>query len=211
MGIFIDYHRRSIRMKGFDCSASNLFFITICTIDREPLFGKIEDGKMILSEYGEIVKRTWNEIPLHYSNIALDEFIVMPDHVHGIIRICDISNREHYSTVTDLADSRLVAVKCVGAGFKPAPTHLTVPSNLTVPTDPSAIEQIPTPLKIKRHPLSEIIRALKTFSARRINELRNWQSYPVWQRNYYEHVIRTENELNEIRKYIRDNPKKWPR
>ena len=102
----------------------------------------------------------------HYQNIKLDKFIVMPNHIHGIIILMDMDD--------------------VGAGLKPAPTDLT-----------------------KYYPLSEIIRAFKTFSARHVNELRKTPGIPVWQRNYHEHIVRNENELNRIREYIMNNPLRW--
>ena len=116
---------------------------------------------MRLSPFGEIVASVWKEIPLHYPEVNNEIFIVMPNHVHGIISILD-SGR---------------------AGSKPAPTSA--------------------------RPLSELVRAFKTYSARRINELRNSQGTPVWQRNYHEHVIRGESEYQQIGEYILFNPARW--
>jgi REP element-mobilizing transposase RayT len=196
MSIFIDHHRRSIRMPGFDYSAPNIFFITICTIDREPLFGEIELGKMILSEYGEIVKRTWDEIPTHYSNVDLDEFIVMPDHVHGIIRIVDelyIYRRNDWGMII-----------CRGTACR-APTnndHTDVPLNAC---HQSQFEQFSQPTT---NSIPTIIRSFKSAVTNRIHSI---QQFPrsVWQRNYFERVIHSEDELFATRTYIRDNPKKW--
>ncbi len=156
--------RKSIRLKGWDYSEPGAYFVAICTHNRQPLFGKVVDGEMVLNEYGEIVREAWFDLPNHYAHVELDAFVVMPNHIHAIIVL--------------IADP-------VGAGFKPAPTALT------------------------RHPLSEIVRALKTFSARRINERRGTPGERVWQRNYYEHIIRTERALNAIRRYIAKNPLRW--
>ena len=120
---------------------------------------------MRLSQFGSIVEDCWNDLINHYPHVALDEFVVMPNHVHGVIRLND--------------DGR--------AGLKPAPT-----------------DDGP-----RRHGLSKIVRAFKTFSARRINELRGTAGTPVWQRNYYERVVRNERELNAIREYTRANPLNW--
>jgi putative transposase len=111
------------------------------------------------------VHNTWNDLPNHIANIALDEFIIMPNHVHGIIRIKD------------------------GAGLEPAPTTHNISIKITA--------------------LPEIVRQFKTFSAKRINIVRQSPGIPVWQRNYYEHIIRDEQSLYRIRKYIRNNPVKW--
>ena len=119
-----------------------------------------------LNEIGETVKQCWDDLPNHYANCKLDEFVIMLDHVHGIVII----------------DNEIG----VEAGLKPASTN-----------DHS-----------KRHGLFEIIRGFKTFSSRRINKIQN-SFYFQWQRDYYEHIIRNENELNRIRKYIINNPLKW--
>ncbi len=152
--------RKSIRLQEYDYSQPGVYFVTICTQNRECLFGNIGDEKMILNEYGRIVLSCWNDLPNHYSHVRLDAFQIMPNHGHGIIFI-------------------------VGAGLKPAPT--------------------PT----KRHGLPEIVRAFKTFSARRINESRRTPGESIWQRNYYDRIIRDEDELNRIREYIIYNPLKW--
>jgi putative transposase len=159
------HHRRSIRLKDYDYSQAGAYFITICTQNRECLFGEIINGKMILNGYGEMVLKCWSDLPNHYYNLILDSFVLMPNHLHGIM----------YIPVN------------VGAGLKPAPTRASK----------------------KTHGLPEFVRALKTFSARRINEIRNTPGISVWQRNYYERVIRDESELNKIREYIINNPLNW--
>ena len=140
--------------------------MTVCTHNREYLFGNVVNDEMTLSEYGNIVENVWYNLTGHYQNIKLDKFMVMPNHIHGIIILIDADD--------------------VGAGFKPAPTDLT-----------------------KYYPLSEIVRAFKTFSSRHVNELRITPGIPVWQRNYHEHIVRNENELNRIREYIINNPLRW--
>jgi len=120
---------------------------------------------MRLSHFGVIVERCWEDLVNHYPDVALDEFVVMPNHVRGVIWLRDAGR----------------------AGLKPAPTSEGG----------------------RRHGLPEIVRALKTFSARKINELRGTPGGPVWQRNYYERVVRSERELNAIREYIRANQLNW--
>ncbi|MDR0865363.1 MAG: hypothetical protein LBO74_10605 [Candidatus Symbiothrix sp.] len=166
------HHRRSIRLHKYDYSREGLYFITICTLNRECLFGKIVDGKMILNEYGEIVEMVWWNLLNHYSNVELLEFVVMPNHIHGIIAITGV--------VTVGAD--VVRADVVRAGFKPAPTG---------------------------HGLSEIVRAFKTFSARKINEMRELAGISVWQRNYYENIIRNDKSYQTIAEYIINNPANW--
>ena len=162
--------RRSIRLPNYDYAQAGEYFVTICTYNRECLFGEILGSEISLTLAGQVVLECWNNLAKHYPHVETDEFVVMPNHVHGIIVLIEQQSMNH---ITD----------DVGAGLKPAPT--------------------------KRHPLPEIIRAFKTFSSRRINEHRSSQGSPVWQRNYYERVIRDDRELDAIRQYIVENPAKW--
>ena len=124
---------------------------------------------MNLNTYGEIVQSCWKDIPLHYPEVENDVFMVMPNHVHGIISIHEVN------------PDRLGQVG--RSGSKPDPTS--------------------------RRPLSEIVRGFKTYSSRKINERRQSQGTPVWQRSYYEHIIRGEKEYSQIGEYIIYNPSKW--
>jgi putative transposase len=154
------HRRRSIRLKGYDYSQAGAYFVTMVTRERTCLFGEIVNGQTRLNDAGRVVQRVWNDLPNCYPRVECDAFVVMPNHIHGI----------------------LVLGATVGAGFKPAPT---------------------------RHGLFEIIRGFKTFSARRINEMRDASGTPMWQRNYYEHVVRDEDELTRIREYVLSNPLQW--
>ena len=160
------HHRRSIRLKGYDYSKAGWYFITLCSKNRERLFGNVDNGEMVINEYGKIIRYSWFDLRNHNNHIRLDAFMIMPNHVHGIIQIIDVND--------------------VRAGSEPALTK-----------------------KHKQHSLSEIIRQFKTFSARRINKKRNMTGIPVWQRNYYEHIIRDDEELNRIRLYIKYNTLNW--
>jgi REP element-mobilizing transposase RayT len=155
------HHRRSIRLRDYDYSQPGGYFVTVTTYQRTSLFGDIKEQMMLLNRSGTIVQSCWENIAEHYASIDLDAFVIMPNHIHGII----------------------IIKNSVGAGFKPAPTQ--------------------------RYPLSEFIRAFKTFSARHINKIRATPGIPVWQRNYYEHVIRNERELGSIREYIENNVITW--
>ena len=146
------HHRRSIRLPGYDYSQEGAYFVTICIWQRQCLLGDIEERNMILNRYGQVVDFNWLNLTKVYPNIELDSFVIMPNHIHGIIVI---KNRH------------------------------------------------------KSHGLSEIVRGLKTFSARRINKLRAVSGIPVWQRGYYEHIIRNETTFSNIQEYIINNPYKW--
>lgn len=163
--------RKVLRLAGYNYAKPGAYFITICTHGQKSFFGMIEDRTMNLNDYGRIVEKCWFNLPDHYPNIQLGEWIIMPNHIHGIIEI-----------VTVGAGSQTLPI--VGAGLKPAPTK-------------------------KHHGIPEIVRAFKTFSSRRINELRNTPGTPVWQRNYFEHIIRNKKSMQQISNYIRNNPLHW--
>jgi putative transposase len=177
------HRRRSIRLTGYDYSQTGAYFVTICTQNRECLFGDIVDGEMGLNDAGCIVKQCWDNIPAHFSHVELDEFIVMPNHVHGIIVI-------------------------VGAQFI-APCGTITPSNHNATNNDKnhgamkqgAINRAPT--------IGEIVRVFKARCTHAINQTHNTPGHPVWQRNYYEHIIRDDEEINRIREYIIENPAKW--
>lgn len=174
--------RRSLRLKGYDYSRAGAYFVTVCTTDRGPLFGEIVDDALVENPYAKIVRRCWDALPNHYPHVTLDAFVIMPNHVHGIV------------VLNDVPDGTVGANRMVGSGFKPAPTGLG-----------NAVETGAPP----RHGLPEIARALKTYSARGINALRGTPGTAVWQRSYYEHVIRNEHALRRIREYIVSNPRNW--
>ena len=235
------FHRRSIRLKGYDYSRPGIYFFTICVNPRESLFGAFSDGIVLLSPYGEIVKSTWFDLPNHNLNITLDTFVIIPDHFHGIIIINETSAvGEQGGHDTDNGDAGddvgpgseqnvgAGSGQNVGAGSEPAPTFSTNdPSGTFSTNDPAGtfctndrtdpictnnpashiapFRRAPVP---KQQPLSEIIRQFKTFSARRINEMRKTPGVSVWQRNYYESIIRGKDNLDKVRKYILANPQR---
>lgn len=187
------HHRRSIRLRGYDYAQPGAYFVTICVQDRRCVLGDVLNGEMVLADAGRIVQACWDDLPNHYPHVQLDTFVIMPNHVHGIIV---------------LVEDHVV----VGAGLRPAPTEPapTEPAPAKpAPTKPTPTEPAPTKPPPKRHGLPEIVRAFKSFSARRINEMHDDASKPFWQRGFYEHIVRNERELDTIRQYILDNPLKW--
>ncbi len=173
------HNRRSIRLKGYDYSRQGAYFVTICTQNRECLFGNIQQNKMILNHAGEMVLETWNELSIKCPSIVIDESIIMPNHVHVIICIVGAP------LVGALPwDARQGGQK-TRAGTRPAPTVL-----------------------------GNVVGIFKSISTHQyaINvNANNWPPFPgkLWLRNYYEHIIRTENEINRIRHYITNNPLQW--
>jgi len=160
--------RRPLRLQQYDYSQAGAYFLTICVHNRKHLFGNIENGQIHLNDAGCVVKRCWIEIPRHFSFIELDKFVVMPNHMHGIIIIPDIRK---------------------GTACR-APT----------------LEKFGNPVPGS---LPTIIRSFKSAVTRTINIIRDTPGIPLWQRNYYEHVMRDEDALNRTREYIMHNPLRW--
>jgi putative transposase len=154
------HHRRSIRLKGYDYSEAGAYFVTICTYNRECLFGDIVDGEMRLNDAGAMVRDVWHTIPEHFPHADIDEFVVMPNHVHGIIVI-------------------------VGAQFI-APFDCDAINNNKKQgaMKQGAMNRAPTTV-------GEIVRAFKARCTHAINQIHNTPGRPIWQRNYYEHIIRS--------------------
>jgi putative transposase len=180
------HHRRSIRLKGYDYSQAGAYFVTLCAWNKEYLFGEIVDGKMLLNEYGEIVIKCWEAIPSHFVNVGCDEFVVMPNHVHGIITITNVGAQFIAPSYVDCHTSRYSAIN---------------QNNKKNVINQGAINRAPT--------VGGIMRSFKARCTCMINQIRNTPGTPVWQRNYYEHIIRDDRELQAIREYIRYNPIKW--
>ena len=181
------YHRRSIRLKGYDYASPGAYLVTICAADRKCLFGEIVADAMRLNAYGDVVAACWNDIPIHFANVQLDAFVMMPNHMHGILIIQDEGATDRSGTAC--------AVSRFGRGRAPT-TH--------VPGSTSQRFGVPT-----AQSLPTIVRSFKAAVTKRIREMAQRPDLEIWQRNYHEHVIRSEDSLNEIRRYIQENPLRW--
>ncbi|KAF0219731.1 MAG: hypothetical protein FD174_1744 [Geobacteraceae bacterium] len=176
------HRRRSIRLKGYDYSIAGAYFVTIrvhvgAGLPRpECLFGEIVEESVRLNPAGDIVQAVWEGLPEHYPHVVLDAFVIMPNHVHGIVAI-------------------------VGAG-SPRPIS---PDNQNQGGETQGGETPP----LRKPTLGQIVGYFKYQTTKQINQMRDNPGVPVWQRNYYERVIRNENELTGIREYIQCNPKRW--
>ena len=142
--------RKPMRLEHHDYTTPGAYFVTACTIGRRCLFGEVVEGAMLPNDFGREVEAAWKDLPRYIGKLALDQFVVMPNHVHGILVLDD------------------------GAP-----------------------------------PLSEVMRAFKTFSAHRVNLQRGSQGASLWQRGFYDHVVRNEADLARIREYIENNPAQW--
>jgi putative transposase len=188
------HHRRSIRLKGYDYGQSGLYFITILAWQRQHIFGTIQSGKMQLSPFGEIASVEWLRTPQLRPNIELAEFVIMPNHVHGVIAIAKSLPQTQQSSESE---------QCKG----------TLQRALTLVESDRKLEQSTPTIEAFGKPTSNtipsIIRGYKSAVTKQINILRNCPQCPVWHRNYYEHVIRSEADYLRIAAYILDNPRRW--
>jgi putative transposase len=268
------HRRRSMRLKGYDYSQAGAYFVTICTQGRACLFGEVVDGEMRLNDAGRMVVAEWERLPALFPNVVLDAFVVMPNHIHGIVILTDpaddatdgataigatIGGATTGRAATGGATTRVAPTTAgddatpvgaglvpalstmarddaipVGAGLVPAPSTPaqsvpapSVPAPSTpatpapapstpatpapappVPAPPTPAPSVPAPTlgdvigAFKSRVTVEYIRGVKTFG---------WTPFDrrLWQRNYYEHIIRNEEALNRIRRYIVENPIRW--
>jgi len=170
------HHRRSIRLTGYDYSQCGYYFITVCTQRRQCLFGEIEKGRMILNDAGKMIGRWWNELKNKYANIEIDEYVIMPNHCHGIINI----------------------VGMVGADPCVCPEGKG--------------EHTGSPLRGR--PIYKMVQWFKTMTTNeyiRNVKQNHWGPFEgkLWQRNYYEQIVRDEISLQRMREYVVNNPYQW--
>ena len=294
------HHRRSIRLKGHDYTSPGAYFITICTHQRQCLFGEIIDGEMQLNEFGKWVDACWKRLPTHFPHLQLDRFVVMPNHIHGILTLTpnlsehppshgrgaafgkpslqlspisrpnatpgsESPKRSHStdsvcpnatpgsespkrSHSTDSvcpnatpgsespkrshpADS--VCPNATPGSESPKRSH---PADSVCPdatpglgqpfaqplineSEPgvafgremgvNGVNDLPNAAPLRAGSVGAIVLNFKSVTARRTNQMRKMTSVPVWQRNYYEHIIRDDIALANIQRYIDNNPRSW--
>ena len=167
------YRIESIRLPNYDYSSNGYYFVTICTRKKFCYFGQISKSKMQLSQVGKIAQKHWQEIPQHFVGVHIDEYVIMPNHVHGIV-IIDNPRRD---------------VACY------------------VSTDNDDVNPTMSQLSPKPGSLSAIVRSYKSSVTRWCRQ--NGDDDFCWQSRFYEHIIRNQTALNNIRRYIINNPAKW--
>lgn len=196
------HHRRSIRLPDFDYSQPGSFFVTICTQGRTELFGQVIDGMMQLNDAGKMAERVWKDLPNRFAVVTLDCHVVMPNHIHVLFQINDTSvpdrpgHPQPGHPQGDAPTKSLIPVT-VGAPLVGAQTMNAVGAQSVMPTT-----------------VGDVIGAYKSLTTdeyiRGVHD-QNWPSFPgrLWQRNYFEHIVRDDDEIDRIRKYIADNPRQW--
>lgn len=213
------YHRKSIRLKGWDYSQPRAYFITICVQNRECLLGEIDTGKMILNGAGNMVEKWYLKLPGKFTNAKIDQYVIMPNHFHAIIFItagadpcvCPVDNpdmEKHNGTGNNNVTGNNVIGVTGNNGTGNNITDVTGKhAGLPLPGLPQrefdAHNNIPSIMQwFKTMTTNEYIRNVKT---------NGWRPFSgkLWQRNYYDHIGRDEKELFRIRQYIKNNPMNW--
>lgn len=161
----VKHHRRSIRLSVYDYAQAGAYFVTIVTQGRARLFGEVRDGRVRLNDVGKIAEQEWLRSADVRREVDLDTFVIMRNHIHGVVVIRDVGAH----------------------GRAPLPTRQRQPRSL-----------------------GSFIAGFKSAATKRINAHRGAPGERLWQRNYYEHVVRGDRELDAIREYIVGNPHRWP-
>lgn len=170
-----------------DRAQPSAYFVTVCTRRRRHLFGEITGGTSYLNPAGWRVKRCWLEIPQHFPFAELDAFVIMPDHVHGIIRITE---HDRDMDVTDTLGVRYALA--IRAALQSASGATTTALGYPPP-----------------RALSAIVGSFKAAAARAFNSGSSRSGMSIWRRSYYEHLIRNDDALRRIRRYIETSPERW--
>ena len=214
-------HRRSIRLKGYDYSRAGAYFVTICVQNRECLLGKIVGAgpcacpnsgpcacpnsdpractQMVLNDAGIMIQTVWQEIPNHYPGVNVDAFVVMPNHIHGIIILVGAGP-------CACPDSGQPMVGATPRGRSDNGHPVVGAGPCACPGQPQGVAPTLS--------LPDVVHRFKTMTTKRYAvgvKQHGWQPFPgrLWQRNYYEHIIRDDESLNRIRQYIAENPLRW--
>jgi REP element-mobilizing transposase RayT len=193
------HHRRSIRIKNYDYQTAGAYFITICAQDRACFFGEIIDSKMNLNDAGRMVQATWDELPVFYPGVETDYFVVMPNHIHGIIVLVGAGPRACPGSGDD----------GVRVSADSLPEHRGAETGQPRGVAPTGEREGESTLS-----LSDVVHRFKTLTTKRYTDgvkQAGWAPYRgrFWQRNYYEHVVRDEAGLDRFRRYIEGNPARW--
>ncbi len=232
------HHRRSIRLKGYDYSSEGGYFLTFVAKDRECLFGDVVNGEMVLSEFGKMVSVEWLKSQQIRKEIVLDEFVVMPNHLHAVLFIVGSKspsdkNVGAHGCAPIPPDNEIK--NCVKGNWKRAHGRVSLRPHSEIKKygneiwkrahsraplrcdNEIAIRELEKHMMEQHHvrpyrppkSIGSLVAGFKSYVTTRINIIRNTPRVPVWQRNYYEHIIRDERELYNIREYIVTNPLRW--
>jgi len=183
------HYRRSIRLKGYDYSTPGAYFITICAYDKKSLFGEVTDAGgnkpagMRLNDAGMIVYEEWMNTEKIRNEVQIDEFVIMPNHIHGIVWISERMSARRMSEKGQGQKRRMPFARTGGSGFP----GLGSPSGT----------------------IGAMVRGFKSAGTRRLRDISGNPEMKVWHRNYWDHVIRDDADMARIREYVHNNPARW--
>ena len=180
------HHRRSIRLQGYDYAQPGAYYVTIVAWQREFLFGEVVNKGMMLNEVGKIIQWEWKELPKRLPFIELGAFMVMPNHFHGIL----IFHENVGATRHGLTNAHL--------------GNVSLSNVITDGTDGSPLPRGPKPAS-----LGAIMAQFKSRVTKRLWKIPSLEGTPIWQRNYWEHIIRNQQDLQNKTEYIEANPLLW--
>ena len=204
-----ELHRRTVRLPDFDYSQAGAYFVTICAFQHRKIFGTLAGEEIQLSDIGSIILEEWEKTPMIRPNIELGAYVIMPNHFHAIVHIVDNDDL----TKEYIQENNYVNDPAVGAY-----SHTPLPDQSPHPMD-GTFNPIHVPLPViniihkkLRSPsgtIGSVVRGFKASVTTRVNTQRNTSGLPIWQRGYYEHIIRTEHAYTQIEGYILENPLRW--
>jgi len=192
------HHRHSLRLPGYSYARPGAYFVTVCVQGHLCLLGEVMDGVMHPSPAAEAVLRTWRQLPDRFPGIGLDAFVIMPNHVHGIIILKrpGSASEQHGRGKPDPHTPFASSVRA-GQGLPTSPSALPTSPPALTPSSPGS-----TPA------LGDVMCVFKSLSTRAVHGVLG-SAERFWQRNYYDHIIRDPADLARIRAYIAENPSRW--
>ena len=235
------HHRKSVRLQGYDYTQAGAYFVTVAAYGRMCCFGKLDGDVICLSQAGKVAEGEWQRLERRFPGVVIDEFTIMPNHIHGIILLPDVAATKGSGEAKVGGLSRIVEAKVeggspiMGAGFEGMSPIVGArfegmslivgasfegmspivgarqknDSKPEVTLFASPLPDSPTPHGPRAGELGTIIGAYKSTTARLMNGINHTPRSHLWQRNYYEHIIRSNEDLDRIRVYIQDNPRRW--
>ena len=194
------YRIPSARLQNWDYGWNGIYFITICVAGREHYFGEITKGKIRMSEIGLLAERFWFEIPQHFPFILLDAFVVMPNHIHGILIIDKVDGGRINTNIMKSVETRqcLVSEHCDNSGFNLETRQCLVSTDAT-----PGQQRFRNPGK---NNISSVIGSYKSVVARYAHRIISGFD---WQAKFHDHIVRSDDSLKRIREYIQNNPANW--
>jgi putative transposase len=202
------HHRHSIRLKEYDYTRPGAYFITLTTYERQILFGEVVQDEMRVNRWGRIVQQEWERLAQRFDYIHCDAFVVMPNHVHGILIMHESPDRRGVPSLAYTEDNlpENIGLENAPSGLGGTPLHGNAsPDACGTPLHPKRPDGMPNGPASRS--LGALMAQFKSRVTKRIWAYPGAARVPIWQRNYHEHIVRNEVELNQIRRYIQDNPR----